>query len=384
MTTRIFFALAAGMILGHGVAFAQPDARDLVPAIYPVADLVIPISARIKSEDIETSEAELTDRILKNVAPESWDRAGGRGSIRFDSKGGYLLHVRQTPAVHVELQKFLATLPRGEVALEVRIVTLSDKFSEKFDIRGLAWKQNDGVDFALIDDLTCFRLLKGIEGDPAAHALTAPKVTLFDGQDAKVEIVDWLSYQTGADVEIKNGSPVVVGQIERFFTGVKTRYLPRISADRKHVTVQMEFLSKSLVSEPAVMPVTIPVPGGLDDAGVPIVKDVVKTMVQKPAFNEIKLAVAAKIPDQRTVVFLAGKMLTEERSNRPMPVISRIPYLNRVFRNASYGRSATTVLVLLTPRIMTEPETAHVERITDGFRREEDEFFPLILPKQKQ
>ena len=77
---------------------------------YPVADLVIPLSAVRDSEKIATQETELMDRILKKVAPKSWDRAGGAGSMRFDAKGGYRLHVRQTPAVHAELKSFLEKL----------------------------------------------------------------------------------------------------------------------------------------------------------------------------------------------------------------------------------------------------------------------------------
>ena len=46
------------------------------------------------------------------------------------------------------------------------------------------------------------------------------------------------------------------------------------------------------------------------------------------------------------------KRLTEARNEYGPPVLSKIPYVNRLFRNVGYGRCAEHVLVLVTPRII--------------------------------
>src|SRR5205085_6254795 len=117
---------------------------DLTTMAYSVADLVIPINAVREGDNISTDDAELMDRILKKVAPQSWDRAGGAGSMRFDAKGGYLLHVRQTPAVHAELKTFLEKSQRGQVSLELRIVQVSERFGFRamLDNWHIQWKES--------------------------------------------------------------------------------------------------------------------------------------------------------------------------------------------------------------------------------------------------
>ena len=69
-------------VLAFRVAFAQPDAsRELIDVVYPVADLVVPFDTNPKAGNAVTQEKELMARIAKNVAPATWDSAGGPGHM---------------------------------------------------------------------------------------------------------------------------------------------------------------------------------------------------------------------------------------------------------------------------------------------------------------
>jgi hypothetical protein len=164
------------------------------------------------------------------------------------------------------------------------------------------------------------------------------------------------------------------------YFGLKSRFLPVISADRKHVTVQADIVLRSLVSESVgLAPVSLPIPGPLDDAGKPTTSGVAQFMAHRPEVAEIKMAAAAKVPDQRTIALFAGKVLTEGKREARPPVLSKIPYINRLFRNQAIGREANPLIFLLSVRVLAEPETTHVERLRDGIQTQDDEQLPRIL-----
>jgi type II secretory pathway component GspD/PulD (secretin) len=380
MAPRNRFGLAACLLLSAGAAFGQSQtAGDLTTTAYSVADLVFPVAANRDGGKLATTEAELMARIVKQVAPATWDRAGGPGAMRFEANG-HLLHVRQTPAVHAELKAFLQKLKRGQVSLEVRILTVSEAFLERM---GVQWSENDGVRYFSLSDVQLFQLLEAAQGDQGTHIVQLPKTTLFDGQDANVDSIEWLTFRTGADLQTKGTQTLVVPKDEKFFSGIKSRFLPTISADRTHVTVQAEMSIRSFFRNTPVAPISIALPEGIDETGKPIVNPVkFEMMVQKPTFTELKVAVAAKIPDQRTIALRSGTILQEKRTESAVPVLSRVPYVNRMFRTTAYGRDAATVVFLVTPRILAESEleTVRVERLRNGIQAEDDGLFP-ILPR---
>jgi general secretion pathway protein D len=60
------------------------------------------------------------------------------------------------------------------------------------------------------------------------------------------------------------------------------------------------------------------------------------------------------------------KQLSEQRSEYGPPILSKIPYINRLFKNVGYGRETDSLLVMVTPRIIVQEEEE--ERAT-GFVR---------------
>jgi len=58
------------------------------------------------------------------------------------------------------------------------------------------------------------------------------------------------------------------------------------------------------------------------------------------------------IPAGFTAVVVTGQHYSFESSEYGPPILSRIPYINRLFKNVGYGRERMTLLVLLTPRFL--------------------------------
>ena len=60
---------------------------------------------------------------------------------------------------------------------------------------------------------------------------------------------------------------------------------------------------------------------------------------------------------QWLTVLLGGiKRLSEGRTEQGIPMLSKIPYVSRLFRNVGIGRSTTSLMLMVTPRIIIQEE----------------------------
>ncbi len=352
MTIRSLLVLLNAAILSASVDLAQTQAGDDLTTIsYPVVDLVVPMSAHRHGELLRTSENELMAHIRKMVAPATWEQAGGQGSMRYEREG-YVLHVRQTAKVHAELKRLLGAILREQVSVEMRIASISETTFEELASSGwngsngmplpgrgtIQWTTKDGIASALLDDLKLYKFLESVQGDRRAHIMQMPKLTVFDGQEAKVSTGVWMT-AVGVNFQEQEGKPAMTSKNDKVFLGTQARILPTISVDRRHVSVQAE------ISQP-----------------------------------EFKLAVVAKVPKQQTVAIVAGTAFAEVITETPSS-LSRIPYVNRLVRTVGWSRDSVKLIVLLTPRIVgTEEtvETVEVQPLRIGFQAEDNSKFPLI------
>ena len=61
------------------------------------------------------------------------------------------------------------------------------------------------------------------------------------------------------------------------------------------------------------------------------------------------------VPDGGTVLLGGLKRLTETRTETSPPVLGKVPYVNRLFKNVGYGRESQSVLVMVTPAHSSSP-----------------------------
>ena len=60
-------------------------------------------------------------------------------------------------------------------------------------------------------------------------------------------------------------------------------------------------------------------------------------------------------------VLLGGlKTLSEGRNEYGPPILGKIPYLSRLFRNTAYGRESQSLMIMVTPRIIINEEEEQV------------------------
>jgi general secretion pathway protein D len=78
--------------------------------------------------------------------------------------------------------------------------------------------------------------------------------------------------------------------------------------------------------------------------------------VQLPSFQFVAVVTTVSVPDGGTVLLGGIKRLSEGRNEFGIPLLSKVPYINRLFRNVGIGRTTDSLMMMVTPRIIIQEE----------------------------
>lgn len=214
---------------------------------------------------------------------------------------------------------------------------------------------------AFLSDIQVFMFLEAVQADQRSNVMLAPRMTLFNGQTAVLNVstsqnmvvggaVDETVPGTGRFVFIPLISPQPVQanvvQIQAVITG-----------DRRFVRLSLapQFFSTDSAGPIDVFPISFPIfptlTPGLD--GNPVVFN---QFIQQPIVNTISIGTTVLVPDGGTVLLGGLKFLNEGRNELGPPILSKIPYVNRLFKNVGYGRESASLMLMVTPRIIIQEE----------------------------
>ena len=212
---------------------------------------------------------------------------------------------------------------------------------------------------AFLSDIQVFLFMEAVQGDRRTNVMQAPKLTMFNGQNANIIVAENQFFVTGVNVStLINGNITFAPQVQAFPFGVYMNVQPLISADRRTVRLNIPVTLTNLVPGPvSLFPVVVPIfPSSSalsTNPGDPIT---FTQYIQQPVINTIAVQTTVSVPDGGTVLMGGIKRLSESRNEYGPPILSKIPYLNRLFRNNSYGREAESLLIMVTPRIIIQEE----------------------------
>ncbi len=390
-----------------------------------------PLSGSANVVDGNTKHEQLIKLITSMVRPYSWDGHGGNGKVEFFDIGSALV-VNQTADVITEVQDLLEALRRLQdlaIAVEIRIVSLSESFFERMGVdfsvniktnttkfepsltsgtfrpspfvndigatgttigltpagsftpdldvpikatsfqRGIPGfggfpntpGDNGGVSLGLafLNDIQVFTFLEMAQGDRRQNVMQAPKLTLFNGQTASLSVADQQFFVASVQVIAVNGQLVFVPQNTPFPGGglnVNITVQAVVSADRRFVRLNLPVnLTTNSSANVPLFPITTfitPVfEGGSQGQPIPFTQ-----FLQQPTFTNVNIQTTVVCPDGGTVLMGGLKQLSEGRNEFGPPFLSKIPYLNRLFKNVGVGRESTHVMIMVTPRIIINSE----------------------------
>jgi general secretion pathway protein D len=78
--------------------------------------------------------------------------------------------------------------------------------------------------------------------------------------------------------------------------------------------------------------------------------------VQQPVTETVNVSTTVSVPDGGTVLLGGVKRLREGRNMAGVPILNKIPYVSRLFKNTGVGRETESLMLMVTPRIIIQEE----------------------------
>jgi type II secretory pathway component GspD/PulD (secretin) len=254
---------------------------------------------------------------------------------------------------------------------------------------------------AFLSDIQVQMFLEAAQGDTRTNVMQAPKLTALNGTAASMTVGDYQFFLTGITVSSVSGQLVFTPQNVPYAVGITQPIPPNasiqngllnftptqpqtpglglfiqpvVSADRRFVRLNIQQSFTNLITGTQQVPITTIITPVFENGGtgqpVPFTQ-----YLQQPRFSNLETQTVVVVPDGGTVVMGGLKYMTEGRNEFGPPVLGKIPYLNRLFRNVAYGREGRSILIMVTPRVIINREEQ--ERQT-GVR--DDDFVGLVGP----
>jgi general secretion pathway protein D len=220
--------------------------------------------------------------------------------------------------------------------------------------------------FAILSNLEVFFVMEASQGDRRSNVLQAPKVTLFNGQSATVADVTATPFVisvipvVGAFAAAQQ--PVIIVLNE----GTMLTVQAVISSDRRFVRLTLvpffstitqvntfTFTGSNSTTQNSDSE------GPSDNTSKRITSQTTSnegTTVQLPSFSFFTVATTVSVPDGGTVLLGGIKRLSEGRNEFGVPILAKIPYVNRLFKNVGVGRETQSLMMMVTPRIIIQEE----------------------------
>jgi general secretion pathway protein D len=223
--------------------------------------------------------------------------------------------------------------------------------------------------FAILSDIEAFFVIQASQGDQRTSVLQAPKVTLFNGQFASVidssfrpfvisvipVVGEFAAAQQPVIVVLSEGTMMsvqaVVSDDRRY---VRMTLLPFFSSVGDVQTFTFEGTETTSTSTDS----TDSDNANGKDKNAKDSKTTTRsgTTVQLPTFNMISVSTTVSVPDGGTVLLGGIKRLSEGRNEFGVPLLSKVPYIDRLFRNVGIGRETDSLMMMVTPHIIIQEE----------------------------
>ncbi|MFM2164581.1 MAG: hypothetical protein RL325_1018 [Planctomycetota bacterium] len=210
--------------------------------------------------------------------------------------------------------------------------------------------------FSYMDDIQVDLLIQATQADQRNVVLTAPRLTLMNGQRSFITIAKQIAY-------ISNVVPVV-GDASTSFQAVPDYVQDGfvldiegvVSADRRYVTMTVHFDTSTLLKfDSASISGAV---GGTGTTGGRGASS--EATIQLPQMQVQSIRTTVSVPDKGTILLGGQRRLTEVELESGVPVLSKIPIVNRFFTNRLDSEQELTLVMLMRPEIVIQSENEEI------------------------
>jgi len=196
--------------------------------------------------------------------------------------------------------------------------------------------------------------LKALINAKSAEILSRPSILVLDGRQARIQIGQQIPI-TKLPVSSYSGDEILIPDIEYLPVGIVLNIKPRISNDLKDVTMQVE----TIITETE----------NFSSSGV----------LEAPIINNRKVESYVKVADNTP--FIIGGLISNKESDNEgkIPLISKIPWLGKLFTWKAKQIIKKEVIVVITPHII-EDNSDNFSRVIPQDAKMFDSFGNKLFP----
>ena len=195
-------------------------------------------------------------------------------------------------------------------------------------------------------------MIEATQADQRNTILTAPRLTLHNGQRAWIQVTRRIAYVASLNLNSNSGAIGYQPVIDHAPAGFSFEIHGVISADRRYVTMEVDFVITE-VEFNATADFEAAAAGGSDGGGSAVT---IKSSVDLPTSLDHRIRTTVSVPDKGTALLGGQRTVREYETEVGVPILSKIPYLNRFFTNRTTSREESTLLILLRPEIIIQQE----------------------------
>lgn len=335
----------------------------------------------------------ITKLIEETVDPNSWRDSGGQvGAVKELSGQLIVTQTNENQTALVSLLEKLRESRAIEITVEARFLEVSRHYLEDVGLNldfffnttnpnhfsTITATQNSS-DFTLnpqttvpgtlggassvpqsltlaatyLDNFQVNLLLQATEATIRSSELTAPRLTLFNGQRAWVAFINQQAYVSNLTPIVGNGVGGFQATVSTLSIGAVLDVQATVSSDRKYVTLTIQPGLSSLLGfqtfefeEAASQQSSLT--GNVSSLG--------SAFIQEPDIDLTQVKTTVSVPDGGTLLLGGQTKSGEIEEEAGVPVLSKIPILKRLFTNRSQAKDDIVTLILVRPSIIIERE----------------------------
>ena len=223
---------------------------------------------------------------------------------------------------------------------------------------------------AILSDLEAYFFVRAVQGDKRTNILQSPKVTLFNGQAASVSDQIQQPFVTSVTPVVGDFAAAQAPVIVVLAEGTTLSVQAVVSPDRRYVRLTLvpffseirdvnEFTfegSRTSTDDRTDSNEETAAGGTASSSSNNASSFTQGTTIQLPTFAFTTVTTTVSVPDGGTVLLGGVKRLNEQRDEIGTPLLSKIPYISRLFKNVSVGRETESLMLMVTPRIIIQEE----------------------------
>ena len=206
-----------------------------------------------------------------------------------------------------------------------------------------------GIAGQFLDDVQVDFLVEATQADRRSVQLTAPRLTFTNGQVANIYVATQVAFVSDLQPVVGDSAVGFDPTVSVVSEGVTLLVDGTISADRRYVQLNVD-TGISRIDGFEQQSVTAVAGGELVSSAD------TESFISLPIVTVTRVQTTVSVPDQGTVLLGGQRLITEFEVETGVPVLSKMPILNRFFSNRLQSKEEQTLLILLKPTVLIQNE----------------------------